>query len=97
MPDGKVDDVMNVEPLDQKWAAFGWQVHQVDGHDIAAVTELMRRLRADDTRDRPALVISKTVKGKGVSYMETEPGWHLGWLDPEDADAAIAEIKAQVI
>ncbi len=95
--DGKVDDVMAIEPLDQKWAAFGWQVHEVDGHDIAAVTELMRRLRADDTRDRPALVISKTVKGKGVSYMETEPGWHLGWLDPEDADAAIAEIKAQVI
>ena len=95
--DGKVDDVMGIEPLDQKWAAFGWQVHQVDGHDIAAVTELMRRLRADDSRDRPALVISRTVKGKGVSYMETEPGWHLGWLDPEDADAAIAEIKAQVI
>ena len=95
--DGKVDDVMNVEPLDQKWAAFGWQVHQVDGHDIAAVTELMRRLRADDTRDQPALVIAKTVKGKGVSYMETEPGWHLGWLDPEDAAAAVDEIKAQVI
>lgn len=95
--DGKVDDVMNVEPLDQKWAAFGWQVHQVDGHDIAAVTELLRRLRADDTRTQPALVIAKTVKGKGVSYMETEPGWHLGWLDPTDADAAIAEIKAQVI
>lgn len=95
--DGKVDDVMNVEPLDQKWAAFGWQVHQVDGHDIAAVTELLRRLRADDTRTQPALVIAKTVKGKGVSYMETEPGWHLGWLDPADADAAIAEIKAQVI
>ena len=95
--DGKVDDVMGIEPLDAKWRAFGWEVHEVDGHDIAAVTELMRQLRADDTRTAPALVISKTVKGKGVSYMETEPGWHLGWLDPEDADAAIAEIKAQVI
>ncbi|MEJ5902866.1 transketolase [Ochrobactrum teleogrylli] len=95
--DGKVDDVMNIEPLDQKWSAFGWEVHEVDGHDVTAVTELLRRLRADDTRERPVVVISKTVKGKGVSYMETEPGWHLGWLDTEDADAAVAEIKSKVI
>ena len=95
--DGKVDDVMGIEPLDAKWRAFGWEVHEVDGHDIAAVTELMRQLRADDTRTAPALVISKTVKGKGVSYMETEPGWHLGWLDQEDAEDAIAEIKSKVI
>jgi transketolase len=79
---------MAIEPLDEKWRAFGWEVHTVDGHDIAAVTALLRRLRADDTREKPALVISKTVKGKGVSYMETEPGWHLGWLDPSDAEAA---------
>lgn len=95
--DGRVDDVMAIEPLDEKWRAFGWEVHSVDGHDIAAVTELLRRLRADDTRTRPAMVISNTLKGRGVSYMETEPGWHLGWLDREDADAAIAEIKSKVI
>lgn len=95
--DGKVDDVMAIEPLNEKWRAFGWDVHEVDGHDIAAVTELMRRLRADTSREKPALVISKTIKGKGVSYMETEPGWHLGWLDQIDADDAIAEIKSKVI
>ena len=95
--DGRVDDVMAIEPLDEKWRAFGWEVHTVDGHDIAAVTELLRRLRADDTRQQPAMVISKTVKGKGVSYMETEPGWHLGWLDTEDAEDAVAEIKSKVI
>ncbi len=95
--DGRVDDVVGIEPLDEKWRAFGWEVHNVDGHDVAAVTELLRRLRADDTRERPALVISRTVKGKGVSFMETEPGWHLGWLDTPDAEAAIAEISAKVI
>jgi transketolase len=95
--DGKVDDVMNVEPLDEKWRAFGWEVHTVDGHDIVAVTELMRRLRADDMRKAPAMVISKTLKGKGVSYMETEPGWHLGWLDVADTADAAAEIKSKVI
>ena len=95
--DGRVDDVMAIEPLDEKWKAFGWEVHTVDGHDLAAVTELLRRLRADDSRERPACVISRTLKGKGVSYMEVEPGWHLGWLDAPDAEDAIAEIKSKVI
>jgi len=93
--DGKVDDVMNVEPLDEKWRAFGWEVHVVDGHDVAATTELLRRVRADDERQVPCCIIAKTVKGKGIDYMETEPGWHLGYLDPSDADAAIADIMSQ--
>ncbi len=95
--DGKVDDVMNIEPLDEKWRAFGWEVHVVDGHDLPALTELLRRVRADDAREVPCCIISKTVKGKGVSYMETDPGWHLGWLDDADEAAAIAEINAEVI
>lgn len=95
--DGRVDDVMGIEPLDDKWRAFGWEVHEVDGHDVAAVTETLRRLRADDTRTRPACVIARTVKGRGVSYMETDPGWHLGWLDAADAERAIAEIEGKVI
>ncbi|MFC3075995.1 transketolase [Shinella pollutisoli] len=93
--DGRVDDVMNIEPLDEKWRAFGWEVHTVDGHDVAATTELLRRVRADDDRQGPCCIIARTVKGKGVSYMETEPGWHLGYLDPSDAEAAIAEINAR--
>jgi transketolase len=95
--DGKVDDVMNIEPLDEKWRAFGWEVHVVDGHDVAATTELLRRVRADDERQVPCCIIAKTVKGKGVSYMETEPGWHLGYLDPSDAESAISEIKSREI
>jgi transketolase len=95
--DGAVDEVMGIEPLDAKWKAFGWEVHTVDGHDVAAVTALLRQLRADKERSRPVCVIAKTVKGKGVKYMETEPGWHLGYLAPEDAQRAIAEIQAQEI
>jgi transketolase len=95
--DGKVDDVMNIEPLDEKWRAFGWEVHVVDGHDIAATTELLRRVKADTERQVPCCIIARTVKGKGVSYMETEPGWHLGYLDPSDADAAVAEINSREI
>ncbi len=95
--DGKVDDTMAIEPLDEKWRAFGWDVHEVDGHDLEALTPLLRRLKSDKTRTKPACVIAKTLKGKGVSYMETEPGWHLGYLDPSDAEAARAEILSKVI
>ena len=95
--DGRVDDVIGIEPLDEKWRAFGWEVHVVDGHDIAAVTELLRRIKADTARDKPVCVIAKTIKGKGVGYMETEPGWHLGYLDPEDGKRARAEIESREI
>lgn len=95
--DGKVDDTMTIEPLDDKWRAFGWDVHVVDGHDLIALTPLLRRLKADKSRTKPAIIIAKTLKGKGVSYMETEPGWHLGYLDPSDAEAARQEILSKVI
>lgn len=86
--DGKVDDVLAVEPLGDKWRAFGWDVHEVDGHNVAALTKLLRQVKADKTRDKPCCIIAKTVKGRGVDYMETEPGWHLGYLSPEDSEKA---------
>ncbi|AFK62656.1 transketolase 1 [Advenella kashmirensis WT001] len=95
--DGKVDDVMGVESLQEKWAAFGWEVHEVDGHNLQDLTTLLRTLKADKQREKPACIIAKTVKGKGVSFMETEPGWHLGYLAPDDATAAIEEIMSREI
>lgn len=95
--DGKVDDTMGIEPLDEKWRAFGWDVHVVDGHNLEELVPLLRTLRADAERTKPACVIAKTLKGKGVSYMETEPGWHLGYLDPVDAELARQEILSKVI
>ncbi|MFG6082631.1 transketolase [Paracoccus litorisediminis] len=86
--DGKVDDVMAIEPLDEKWRAFGWEVHEVDGHDIVALTSLLRRVKADKTREKPCCIIARTIKGRGIDYMETEPGWHLGYLSPEDSERA---------
>lgn len=95
--DGKVDDVMGVESLSDKWTAFGWEVHEVDGHDLHALTHTLRKLKSDDTREKPACLIARTVKGKGVSFMETEPGWHLGYLAPVDAQIAINEIQSREI
>jgi transketolase len=82
--DGRVDDVVAIEPLDDKWRAFGWEVHSVDGHDMYALTLLLRQVKANKTRSRPCCIIAKTLKGKGIDYMEIEPGWHLGYLGAED-------------
>lgn len=95
--DGAVDDVIGIEPLDEKWRAFGWDVQVVDGHNLSDLTAALRWAKADGGRIRPLCIIAKTLKGKGVSYMETEPGWHLGYLTPADAERAIQEIKSRVI
>lgn len=91
--DGNVDDVMGIEPLADKWRAFGWEMHEVDGHDVAALARLLRGVKADRTRTRPVCIVACTVKGKGISYMEREPGWHLGYLAPEDAARAAEELR----
>jgi transketolase len=93
--DGKVDDIIGIEPLADKWRSFGWEVHEVYGHDAGALASLLRRIKADDGRKVPVCVIAKTVKGKGVGYMETEPGWHLGYLAPDDEMLAAEEIQGR--
>ena len=92
--DGRVGDMMSIEPLAAKWRAFNWEVHEVDGHDLRALASLLRGVRADEQRQAPVCIIANTIKGKGISYMQTEPGWHLGYLAPEDRERAIAELMA---
>ncbi|MGC2942547.1 transketolase [Brevibacterium sp. FAM 24638] len=91
--DGNVDDVIGIEPLADKWRSFGWRVVEVDGHDVIAVRDTLRRLKSQPDEGVPTCVIARTSKGKGVSYMEREPGWHLGYLSPDDARKAIVEIR----
>ena len=93
--DGVVEDVVGLEPLAKKWAAFGWRVVVVDGHDVDALIAVFTALRSDVGRDGPAVVIANTVKGKGVAFMEREPGWHLGYLDSEDEERVLAELRSE--
>ena len=72
--DNSNDAIMRLEPLADKWRAFGWAVAEIDGHDIPAILEAFRRAGA--TTERPAVIIAHTVKGKGVPYMENIPAWH---------------------
>jgi transketolase len=92
--DGRVEDVVSVEPLVEKWEAFGWETHEVDGHDVEALLGKLRSVRRDEDRQRPAVIIAHTVKGKGVSFMESEMGWHLGWLQSEDEKDVLEELRA---
>ena len=62
--DGAVDDVMGIEPIADKWRAFGWEVHEVDGHDLGKLTGLLRQTKADDIRGQPCCIIARTIKGK---------------------------------
>lgn len=89
--DGYTKDVMDLEPLAEKIAAFNWHVITIDGHDIAAFLRAMEEAQA--TRGKPTFVIAHTVKGKGVSFMEGEVDWHGVAPDKEQAERAIEELR----
>ena len=95
--DGAVRDVNDTGDLAAKWRAFGWETHEVDGHDLQALTFLLRKLKADKGRNGPACIIAHTVKGKGIEMMENATGWHLGYLTPEDSEIARQEILGKEI
>ena len=89
---GRTADVMPSEPLDEKFAAFGWQVFQADGHDFDSLLSAFDA--AQQVEDRPAVILAKTVKGKGVSFMENNPGWHGKAPNEEQYLQARAELSA---
>lgn len=88
--DGRVCEIMEVEPLAEKWRAFRWAVEEVDGHDIGAVVGALRRAVAH--RGGPSCILARTVKGKGVSFMENVVDWHGSWIDAEQLARALAEL-----
>lgn len=89
--DGTNEEVMNSAPLAAKWEAFGWNVLEVDGHNVE---ELLNALElAKNFSGRPTMILAKTVKGKGVCFMENQAGWHGAAPSPEQAEKALAELK----
>ena len=71
---GRSNETMNLAPLKQKWDAFGWDAHECDGHDIATLIDLMKKLPTKT--NKPLAIVAHTVKGKGVSFMEDDNNWH---------------------
>ena len=90
---GPRNAVMTLDPFAGKWAAFGWHVLEVDGHDLSALIEVMAEARRPETAPgKPRVVIARTTKGKGVSFMESSDGWHAGHLTDEQYRAAMQEV-----
>lgn len=89
--DGNIKEVMSPEPLDEKWRAFGWRVISVDGHHHGAIKSSILAAKAET--GRPTMIIAETVKGKGVSFMENQAGWHGNAPSKEQAEQALAELN----
>lgn len=90
---GKTVDVMNSEPLKEKWEAFGWYVIQVDGNNIQ---ELMNAFDSRENGNSPKMIIADTVKGKGVSFAENQSGWHHKVPTDEEYQQAMKEFDSQL-
>lgn len=90
--DGAVSDVMSPYPIDEKFAAFGLFVQTVDGHNFDAIDAAVKR--AEQEKGRPSAIVLKTVKGKGVSFMENQVGWHGKAPNEEQYRTAMEELTA---
>jgi transketolase len=90
--DGCVDEQMPIEPLADKWRAFGWHVIEIDGHDMGQIVEALDT--AKTIKGQPTILIAHTVKGKGVSFMENIVDWHGKAPCEEEAACALVEIRS---
>lgn len=86
-----LNKIVSLEPLAGKWKAFGWEVIEVDGHDISRLTEVFKNIPLK--KGKPTLVIAHTIKGKGISFMENVPIWHFRMPDEEEMKIACIDLK----
>jgi transketolase len=89
--DGHCCDVMQIEPIVQKWQAFGWHVIDIDGHDMHAIVHALQEAR--DTQQKPTMIVARTVKGKGVSFFEGKVQYHGLSPTDEELEMALKELK----
>ena len=92
--DGKTADVMPTDPVDAKFEAFNWNVISIDGHDFDQILSALAKAR--ECRGMPTAIVMKTTKGKGISFMENQAGWHGKAPNAEQFAAAKAELEAKI-
>ena len=92
--DGDITKVMNPTPIDKKFEAFGWHVIKCDGHDFDQIEAAYKE--AEQTKGQPTMILAKTIKGKGVSFMENNAGWHGKAPNDEQWAQAKAELEAKI-
>ena len=92
--DGANEDVMNIDPIEDKFQSFGWHVINIDGHSFDEIIQAIDE--AKSTKGKPTMIIAKTVKGKGVSFMEDQAGWHGKAPSEEETRKALDELGGVV-
>ena len=90
---GKVAEILDISPVAEKWTAFGWHVLDIDGHDMGQIVDALER--AQDVTGKPVMIVSRTIKGKGVSWMELDPAWHGKAPNAEQTERALAELRGE--
>jgi len=93
--DGPNEQVMSIQPLADKWKAFGWRVLTLDGHDMAQILQAYEE--AQKNTGQPIVLIARTIKGKGISFMENRFEWHAGAPSKEQYEKAMAELESVVV
>ncbi|MBN36392.1 MAG: transketolase [Rhodospirillaceae bacterium] len=91
--DGATEDIMSVEPIDERFASFGWDVQRIDGHDTDAILQAFDEMPRG-AQGKPQCIVADTIKGRGVAMMELALNWHVGNLVGRDYDAVIEELQA---
>jgi transketolase len=91
---GMVKEVLDLEPLASKWLAFGWAIREIDGHDLAAIEDVLCQVPFH--ADKPSVILAHTVKGKGVSFMEDRLEWHYKSPNDEQLARALSELESAV-
>ena len=91
--DGPIEKVMELEPLMEKWRAFGWGACEIDGHNMGEIMQALRGLPVAE--GRPSVILAHTTKGKGVSFAENVPAWHSISVDHTAVDRALTELRTQ--
>lgn len=91
--DGTNEEVMNIHPIDEKFKSFGWRVICIDGHDTTQISEAIEQ--AKQSQEKPTMIIAKTIKGKGVSFMENNGSWHGTAPNDEQTKLALAELRGE--
>lgn len=92
--DGYNDEVMPIEPLEDKWQAFNWHTQRINGHDIEQIISAIEK--AKSKKGIPSVIIADTIKGKGISYMEDKCGWHGKAPDKNEYECAIKELTKNI-
>ena len=89
--DGATKEIMDTSPLDKKFSAFGCEVIKIDGHDFDELEKAFKKFH--ETKDKPTVILLQTIKGKGISYMENQVGWHGKAPNDSELEIGLAELE----